>query len=84
MTFRLSAPEWIHRIAAPRDSASIHSTPYNARNPRLPSSFPSSSVSCIRDMQLDAIVPRLCKCSVNAKAAGLTAPATSQLTHSRR
>jgi hypothetical protein len=83
MTFRFSASESIHRVT-PRDSAPIYSTPYKWRNPRLLPSFPCSSVSCIRSMQLDALVPRLSNCSANANAAGPIAPATSQLTHSHR
>ncbi len=84
MNSRLSAPEWIHRVAASRDSAPIYSKPYKWLNPRLLPSVPCPSASCIRGMQLDAIVPRLSNCITNAKALGQIAPATGQLTHSHR
>jgi hypothetical protein len=84
MNSRLSAPEWIHRVATLRDSAPIYSKPYKWLNPRLLTSVPLSSVSCIRGLQLDAIVPRLSNCSANSKTAGQIAPATSQLSHSHR
>jgi hypothetical protein len=84
MTCRLPASNWISRTVSPSGSAPVHSALCQWCNPRFSPSFFCSLVTQNRGVRLDDDVPKLSNRNACAKATARIAPATGQLTHSRR